>query len=52
MKTFVFSYIATNGVVVLNSVINADSRAEAIIELNKESKLYMVLSSVEIKSQY
>ena len=47
-RTFVFSYITTNGLVVLNCVIHSATRAEAIEELHEGDTLALVLSAVEV----
>lgn len=49
LKTFILSFITRNGVTVLNSVIYAKNRQEAIDEISEES--HVILSCVTIKNK-
>jgi hypothetical protein len=48
MKQFVISYVSRNGVTMLNIVVEASSRSNAIDEIKEDA--YIVLSCVTIKS--
>ena len=47
MKTFIVSYLSKSEMIVLNQVINADSRIDAIAEVKEDA--LVILSTVTIK---
>ena len=47
MKTFIVSYLSKSEMIVLNQVINADSRIDVIAEVKEDA--LVILSTVTIK---
>ena len=48
MKTFVISYITTSGLTVLNNVVKAESRSEAINDVIGDEHIFIILSIIEV----
>lgn len=48
MKTFIVSYITTSGVTILNNIVKAESRSEAISDVIGEENIFIILSIVQV----
>ena len=49
MKQYCISYISNSGLIVLNSIVEADNMQEAIADVKGDEGVRMILSIVPIK---